>query len=82
MTSWVAAIIALLSLVVSVYTLWRTHLASASLVVMPPAISQANDGLPSLIVDLSILNDGAKPSVLSDLGVRLLTSRRRMAVFR
>jgi hypothetical protein len=70
MVPWFALIVSLCALGFSFFQYWNTSLSPYSLLVMPPAISQANDGLPSLVIHLALTNAGGRQAVLTDLVVR------------
>jgi hypothetical protein len=80
MTAWLALVISFLALGFSVFQYWRSSLSPYSLVVMPPAISQANDQLPSLIVHLALTNTGGHEAVLTDLIVRGVSKGKEVPI--
>jgi len=73
LTEWIAAAFAAISVVISAYVFWRTELGPYRILIPPPAVTQANDELPSIIIDVALCNMGAKPALLTDLTVRGLT---------
>jgi len=68
---WIALGVSVVALLLSAYQYWRTEVAPARLTVMPPAITQANDEVASLIVDMVVMNEGSRPTVISDVTLRL-----------
>jgi hypothetical protein len=48
--------------------------------IVPPAITQANDELPSLIIHLSVTNLGGQAAILTDLVVRGLSKGREVPI--
>jgi len=80
MTSWLALVVSLLALGFSFFQYWRSSLSPYSLIVMPPAISQANDDLPSLIVHLALTNTGGHEAVFTDLVVRGVSKGKEVPI--
>jgi hypothetical protein len=76
--SIVALLISVFSLLVSAITLWLSRLLPYQLLILPPAISQVNDEAPSLLMDLSINNFGAKEAVISDIVVHLFCDSEKL----
>lgn len=73
MVDWLALIVAIIALGLTLFQYWRTDISPFSLTVMPPVVTQVNDSYPSLIVDLAISNSGGQEAVLSDVTIHLLT---------
>jgi hypothetical protein len=71
--TWFASVIALLALVLTLLQWWRNEWSRNDLAVMPPAVTQFNDTVPSLIVDVAFVNRGGRDAVLADVIVRLFS---------
>jgi hypothetical protein len=69
---WLALGLSSASFIFSVILAWRSTLSPYSLLVMPPAFTQANDDGPSIIVHLAVTNRGARAAVLNDIVLRTL----------
>jgi hypothetical protein len=69
--TWIATVVAFLALALSILQWRRNEWSPYRLVVMPPAITQTNDALPSLILDVAAVNRGGHDAVVSDIVVRL-----------
>jgi hypothetical protein len=80
MASWLAIVISLLAFGFSFYQYWRSSLSPYSLVVMPPAITQANDELPSLIIHLAMANVGGHEAVLTDMVIRGISKGKAVPI--
>jgi hypothetical protein len=68
--SLVSLFIAIISITIALFTFWRSHLSPYNISISPPAITQVNDTIISLMVDFSFYNSGARPAIISDVMVR------------
>jgi hypothetical protein len=71
---WIALFVSLAALLLSAVQYWRTEWSPFRLIVMPPVVTQVNDELPSLIIDMVLSNNGAHQAVISDLIIHLLSN--------
>ncbi|MEQ8637423.1 hypothetical protein [Gimesia maris] len=65
-----ATILSVLAIVISLTTLYLSNGAPYSLLIPPPSISQTNDELPSLLVDLTIYNSGSRSAIINEMRIR------------
>ncbi len=80
MAPWVAITISCLAFFFSFYQYWRANLSPYSLLIIPPAVTQVNDELPSLIIDIALTNNGGDNVVLTDLAIRGFSASKQVPV--
>ena len=62
--------LAVLAFLISFATYYQTHTTPYHLTMSPPSITQTNDGLASLVVDITAYNSGARPATIEDMRIR------------
>jgi len=62
--------VSLAALIVSIFTLWLTYATPFSLQISAPAITQVDDGWPSLLIDFAFYNSGARIANVTSVRIR------------
>ncbi len=72
--------ISIVALLVSLITYYKTSAAPYEITINPPAITQTNTKVPSLILDLSAINSGASPVIIDDWKIRTSGAGKPLSV--
>lgn len=80
MAEWIALVVSVVALVFASVTFWRTEIKPYTFIIPPPVVTQVNDGLASLILDLAFQNDGGIFTLVTDIRIRCLSKGKVLPV--